>query len=102
MRSIRRKRKPVSMPRARRRCDLALILAASDGEWLGIDELLESFSTYLDCDYEVIAADDATTDGTYDRLLDRGVWVLRNPTRLSLPGNNLTMRRAFSDAVQLF
>jgi hypothetical protein len=89
-------------PRARRRCDLVVVSAASDGEWLGIEELLDSLAAYLDCSYEVVVADDATTDGTHERLLDAGCWVVRNPRKLYLAGNDLTLRRAFLEAHRLF
>jgi hypothetical protein len=89
-------------PRARRCCDLTVVSAASNGEWLGIQELLDSLATYLNCSYEVIIADDATTDGTYTRLLDAGCWVVRNPQKLHLEGNDLTLRRAFLEAHRLF
>jgi len=89
-------------PQARRRCDLVVVSAASDGEWLGVEELIDSLATYLDCDYEVVIADDATTDGTYERLLGAGCWVVRNPQKLYLAGNDLTLRRAFLEAHRLF
>lgn len=90
------------LPAARRRCDLTVVFAAADGEWLGIEELLDSCNTYLTCDYEVVVADDATQDGTYDRLLKAGCWVVRNPERQYLWGNDLTLRRAFHEAHRLF
>jgi hypothetical protein len=89
-------------PRARRRCDLVVVSAASDGEWLGVQELLDSLATYLNCKYEVVITDDATTDGTYERLLEAGCWVVRNPSKLYLAGNDLTLRRAFLEAHRLF
>ena len=92
----------IEFPTARRRCDLVIVSAASDGEWLGIQELLDSLATYLDCNYEVVVADDATTDGTYVRLLDAGCWVVRNPQKLYLAGVDLTLRRAFVEAHRLF
>jgi hypothetical protein len=64
--------------------------------------LLDSLATYLNCDYEVVIADDATTDGTHERLLQAGCWVLRNPEKLYLSGNDLTLRRVFSEAYRLF
>lgn len=91
-----------AFPPARRRCDLVIVSAASDGEWLGVEDMLDSLATYLDCDYEVVVADDATTDGTYERLLDAGCWVVRNPEKLYLFGLDLTLRRAFSEAHRLF
>jgi hypothetical protein len=91
-----------TFPLARRRCDLVIVSAASDGEWLGVEELLDSLATYLDCNYEVVVADDATTDGTYERLLDAGCWVVRNPQKLYLAGLNLTLQRAFLEAHRLF
>lgn len=101
--SLRRKAVPSPfMPRARRRCDLVLIFAVANGEWLGVEELLDSFLTYLDCDYQVLAADDATDDGTHERLQERGLWVMRNPERMRLWGLDLTLRRAFLEAVRLF
>lgn len=90
------------MPAVRRRCDLVFVFAVANGEWMGVEDLLDSFATYLDCDYQVLAADDASDDGTYEKLLDRGVWVVRNPERLLLWGVDLTLRRAFSEAVKLF
>lgn len=92
----------IEFPTARRRCDLVIVSAASDGEWRGIQELLDSLTTYLDCNYEVVVADDATTDGTYERLLDAGCWVVRNPQKLYLAGIDLTLRRAFLEAHRLF
>ena len=92
----------LSFPAARRHCDLVVVSAASDGEWLGVQDLLDSLATYLDCDYEVVIADDATTDGTYSRLLDAGCWVVRNPNKLYLAGVDLTLRRAFVEAHRLF
>ncbi|MEQ1592433.1 MAG: hypothetical protein ABL892_08595 [Thiobacillaceae bacterium] len=89
-------------PHARRRCDLVIISAVSDGEWLGVHDLLDSFITYLDCNYAVVVADDATTDGTYARLLDTDCWVVRNPQKLHLSGVDLTLRRAFLEAHRLF
>jgi hypothetical protein len=92
----------IAFPPARRRCDMVIVSAASDGEWLGVEELLDSLSTYLDCNYEVVIADDATADGTYQRLLDAGCWVVRNPEKMFLTGLNLTLRRAFIEAHRLF
>jgi hypothetical protein len=95
-------RRGPEMPRARRRCDLVFVFAVANGEWLGVEDLLDSFSTYLDCDYEVVVTDDASDDGSYEKLLDRGVWVVRNPERRFLFGLDLTLRRAYSEAVRLF
>ncbi len=89
-------------PSARRKCDLVIIFAAADGERLGIEDLLDSFRTYLNCDYEVVAADDATTDGTYEYLLDTGCWVVRNPEKRYLMGLDLTLRRGLLEACRLF
>ncbi len=94
--------KPPVFPPARRRCDLVVVSAISDGEWPGMEDLLDSLATYLDCDYETVVADDVTTDGAYERLLDAGCWVVRNPEKLFLAGNDLTLRRAFSEAHRLF
>lgn len=96
--------KPVRLvfPHARRRCDLVVVSAASDGEWIGIRDLLDSLTTYLDCNYEVVVADDATTDGTHERLLDAGCWVVRNPQKCYLAGLDLTLRRAYLEAHRLF
>lgn len=96
-----RPKRPV-FPHARRRCDLVVISAISDGEWLGMEDLLDSLATYLDCDYEVVVADDVTTDGSHERLLDAGCWVVRNPEKLYLSGLDLTLRRAFLEAHRLF
>jgi len=96
------KKSTPDIPPARRRCDLTIVFAATDGEWLGIEELLDSCNTYLTCDYEVVAADDATQDGTLERLLKAGCWVVRNPERQFLWGNDLTLRRAFHEAHRLF
>jgi hypothetical protein len=89
-------------PHAIRRCDLVVVSAISDGEWLGMEDLLDSLATYLDCNYEVVVADDVTTDGSYQRLLDAGCWVVRNPEKLYLAGVDLTLRRAFFEAHRLF
>lgn len=91
-----------TFPQARRRCDMVIVSAASDGEWLGVQDLLDSLATYLDCDYEVVIADDATSDGTYDKLLKSGCWVMRNPQKLYLAGLDLTLRRVFLEAYRLF
>lgn len=102
-RILQRLRPPsIAFPSARRRCDMVVVSAASDGEWLGIEELIDSLSTYLDCDYEIVFADDATTDGTYERLLDAGCWVVRNPEKMYLSGVDITLRRAFVEAHRLF
>lgn len=95
-------RKKLELPPARRRCDLTIIFAAANGEQKGIDDLLDCLKTYLRCDYEVVVADDCTDDGTYDRLLSAGCWVIRNPDREYLWGNDRTLRRAFHEAVRLF
>lgn len=50
----------------------------------------------------VVVGDDASSDGTYERLLAAGCWVVRNPQRLHLAGNVLTLRRAFAEAQRLF
>lgn len=89
-------------PEIRRRCDLVVIIAVSEGEWLGVTDLLHSLETYLDCNYQVVAVDDATTDGTYESLLKAGVWTLRNPEKLLLWGCDLTYRRGFHEALRLF
>ena len=81
---------------------MVIVSAASDGEWLGIEELIDSLSTYLDCNYEIVFADDATTDGIHERLLDAGCWVVRNPEKMYLNGVDLTLRRAFVEAHRLF
>jgi len=91
-----------TFPPARRRCDLVVVSAISDGEWLGMEDLLDSLATYLDCDYEVVVVDDVTTDGAYERLLDGGYWVVHNPEKLHLAGIDLTLRRAFVEARRLF
>jgi hypothetical protein len=81
---------------------MVIVSAASDGEWSGVEDMLDSLATYLDCDYEVVVVDDATTDGTYERLLDAECWVVRNPEKLYLFGLDLTLRRAFLEAHRLF
>ncbi len=91
-----------TFPNARRRCDLVVVSAVADGEWIGIEDLLDSLATYLDCSYEVVITDDATTDGTYNRLLDSRCWVVRNPEKLYLNGLELSLRRAFSEAHRMF
>ena len=93
---------PPPMPRARRRCDLVLLFAVSNGEWLGVEDLLDSFETYLDCDYQVVAMDDATSDGTYEKLVEKNIWAARNPEKLGLYGLDVTIRRAFHNAWTLF
>lgn len=95
-------RTPPAFPHARRHCDMVVVSAASDGEWPGVGDLLDSLSTYLNCDYEIVVADDATTDGTYERLLASGCWVVRNPEKCHLAGLDLTLRRAFVEANRLF
>ncbi len=89
-------------PRARRRTDLVVVSAVSDGEWPGVEDLLDSLRTYIDCRYEVVFADDATSDGTHEQLLDSGCWVVRNPTKLRLAGLNLSLRRAMLEGYRLF
>lgn len=93
---------PTKMPLARRRCDIVFVFAVSDGEWLGVDDLLGSIETYVDCDYQLVAIDDATKDGTYEKLLKRGVWTARNPVKMGLWGLDVTIRRAFHNAWRLF
>ena len=88
--------------KARRLCDLVVIFAVSEEEWLGVTDLLDSLTTYLDCNYEVVAVDDATTDGSYERLLHAGVWTVRNPEKLLLWGLDLTLRRGIYQALRLF
>ncbi|MCA1978118.1 MAG: glycosyltransferase family 2 protein [Thiobacillus sp.] len=90
------------MPRARQRCDLVFVMAISEGEWVGVEDLLDSLHTYLDCRWRLIAVDDATTDDTYEKLLDAGCWVVRNPEKLYLWGLDLTLRRGFREALRLF
>ncbi|MEW6118577.1 MAG: glycosyltransferase family 2 protein [Pseudomonadota bacterium] len=92
----------LSMPVARRRCDLVFVMAVADGEWLGVEDLLDSLHTYLDCDWEMVVVDDATGDGTYEKLLDSGCWVVRNSEKLYLAGVDLTLRRGFREALRLF
>lgn len=94
-------RKPV-FPQARRRCDVVVVSAVADGEWGGICDLLESLACYLDCRYEVVFAEDVTTDGTAERLRAAGHWVVSNPEKLNLAGNELTLRRGFREATRLF
>lgn len=89
-------------PRARSRTDLVVISAVSDGEWSGVEDLLDSLRTYIDCRYEVVFADDASSDGTHERLLDSGCWVVRNPSKLRLAGLNLSLRRAMLEGYRLF
>lgn len=96
------RRTRIAFPPARRRCDMVVVSAVSDGEWLGVEELLDSLATYLDCNYEVVITDDATTDGTHERLLSAGCWVVRNPEKMYLPGLDLTLRRAYIEAHRLF
>lgn len=91
-----------SIPLARRRCDLVVLFAVANGEWPGVADLIDSLETYLDCDYQVLALDDVSTDGTYERLLDMGLWVARNPEKCGYYGLDLTIRRAFHNAVRLF
>lgn len=97
-----RKRSCLSLPLARRSCDLVFLFAVSDGEWLGVEDLLDSFDTYVDCDYEVVAIDDVSTDGTYEKLCERGVWTARNPTKCGYFGLDITIRRALYNAWRLF
>ncbi len=89
-------------PVARRRCDLVFVMAVADGEWVGVEDLLDSLHTYLDCDWQLIAVDDATRDGSYEKLLDAGCWVVRNPEKLYLAGVDLSLRRGFQEALRLF
>lgn len=90
------------MPIARRKCDLVFVMAAAEGEWVGIRDLLDSLETYIDCDYEVLVIDDATTDGTYEKLRDEKLWLMRNPRKLGYYGLDLTIRRAFTAALKRF
>lgn len=97
-----RLRPALPMPPARRRCDLVFVMAVAEGEWLGVADLLDSLHTYLDCDWEMVVVDDATGDGTYEKLLDSRCWVVRNPEKLYLAGLDLTLRRGFREALRLF
>lgn len=90
------------MPVARRRCDMVFLFAVSDGHWLGVEDLLHSIETYVRCDYQLLAIDDASTDGSYEKLLQRGIWTARNPTKMGLWGLDVTIRRAFYNAWRLF
>ncbi len=101
-RLLKRRNKYEPPPPARRRCDLVVVVAVSDGEWTGVEDLFESLETYVTCDYEIVCVDDATSDGTYEKLLASGVWAVRNPEKLYLWGNDLTVRRGFYHAVNLF
>jgi hypothetical protein len=94
-------RAPV-FPKARRKCDIVIVLAASNGERPLVEDLLDSFRVHFNCDYEVVVADDCTSDGTYDALLASRCWVVRNPSKLGLSGVDLTLRRAFLEAFLLF
>lgn len=94
--------KPAEMPLARRRCDMVFFFAVSDGEWLGVDDLLSSIETFIDCDYQLVAIDDATGDGSYEKLLDLGVWTARNPVKMGLWGLDVTIRRALHNAFRIF
>ncbi len=87
---------------ARRRCDLAVVFAVSDGEWIGVADLLDSLRLYLDCDFEVLAVDDRTSDGTYQRLLSSGVWVVRNQVKKGLWGLDETIGKGLAAAYRLF
>ncbi|WP_119352640.1 glycosyltransferase family 2 protein [Azohydromonas sediminis] len=89
-------------PPARAKRDVVVVSAISDGEWSGMADLLDSLATYLGCSYAVVVADDATTDGSHERLLDAGCWVVRNPRKLYLEGLHVTLARAFSEAHRLF
>lgn len=100
--SFNRKPSCLSMPLARLNCDLVFLLAASDGEWLGIEDLLDSIDTYVDCNYQIVAVDDASTDGIYDKLRERRIWTARNPTKCGLFGLDVTIRRALYNAWRLF
>lgn len=90
------------MPRARRTCDLVFLFAVADGQWSGVEDLLDSLKTYVDCDYQVLAIDDASQDGTYEKLRERGIWSARNPTKMGLWGLDVTIRRALYNAWMLF
>ncbi|MDA9981318.1 hypothetical protein N9H39_00965 [Gammaproteobacteria bacterium] len=90
---------PVTKPR--KKCDLVFFIAFSDGELVGIEDLLESFECYLDCSYEVVLANDCTTDGTAEKLTDAGHWFLYNPKKMGWEGNSFTIRRAAKCASEL-
>lgn len=92
----------LQFPTAARKCDLTIIFAAANGEWRGVRDLIDSLKTYLDCDYEIIAVDDMTDDGTHAGLLESGCWVVRNPQREYLWGLDRTLRRGFNEALRLF
>lgn len=77
-------------------------MAVSEGEWLGVEELLDSLRAYLDCDWELVAVDDATQDDTHEKMLKSGCWVVRNPEKLYLAGLDLSLRRGFREALRLF
>lgn len=89
-------------PAARRRCDVVFVMAVAEGEWAGVEDLLDSLRVYLDCDWQVVAVDDATEDGSYEKLLDAGCWVVRNPRKGHLFGLHLTLCRGFLEALRLF
>lgn len=101
-RLLARKPLPPEMPLARRRCDIVFLFAVTDGEWTGVEDLLSSIATYVDCDYQLVAIDDASADGSYEKLLERGVWTARNPVKMGLWGLDYTIRRAFFNAWRLF
>lgn len=102
MKTLFRSPPPIEMPPARRRCDLVFVMAVAQGEWTGVSDLLDSLHVYLDCDWQVVAVDDATQDNTHERLLDAGCWVVRNSVRETLYGLDRTLRRGFNEAVRLF
>lgn len=97
-----RKSPYLSVPLARRTCDLVFVFAVSDGEWPGVEDLLDSIDTYVDCDYQIVAVDDVSTDGTYEKLRERKVWTARNPTKCGLFGLDVTIRRGLYNAWRLF
>lgn len=99
---LRRPKVTQIMPLARRRCDIVFVFAVSNGEWTGVEDLLSSISTYVDCSYECVAVDDASTDGSYEKLLNHGIWTAQNPIKMGLWGLDVTIRRAFFNAWRLF
>lgn len=88
--------------RPRRRVEVVVLICVAEGEWLGVEDLLQSCELYLDADFDVVLVDDYTQDGTYEKLQDTGHWVLRNPEKRGLEGLDWTFRRGLKQVLEMY